>query len=419
VLADAGRGGLDILRAARGLDPEAEALLLAGRMHKERAIDGHSLGAADLLPRPVEARLLAHRLARSADRLALLRRLRQAASALASAKAAWERAGLSRSLRRHRGLFDTVSCAITVQDRELTSVEANRTFLREFCRTPVGCAVIGARCHEAYKHRAEPCPDCPILETFADITQIRQLQDHLSSLGMMRGDMDKVKSGWDTLRRRVERIRTMALDILYYAKSRELDIAPHEVRSLAEDLARIVEPKAAANAIAFRQDFSRATGRVEVDASAMSSALLNFLENAVDACLCETTGRSRKVAFSARVDADRAWFRVATRAWAWTRRRVRRCSRCSSPPRAPRARASGCSSPTRSSPSTTAASRCSRTWSRAPASRSGCGSASRTRRPTQNDPHFSISKPNSTIAVICRTNPLPYCCELNNNRHFP
>lgn len=276
-------------------------------------------------------------------------------------------AELIQSHRRYRDLFDAVPCAITVQDRALNIVEANKTFLREFG------ASVGQTCFEAYKHSPEPCPDCPILATFedgqrhqaetvttdaagqarnlliwtapllddhgrvekvmevsTDITQLRQLQDHLSSLGMMlgsmshgvkgllmgldggmyrvesglnKGDLAKIKSGWELVRHRVERIRKMVLDILYYAKSRDLDLSETPVRAFAEDLAMIVEAKAVANNILFTRDFAAAAGLFQADHSALSSALVNFLENAVDACLCETTGRSRELTFRAAVEA--------------------------------------------------------------------------------------------------------------------
>lgn len=284
---------------------------------------------------------------------------------------------LVKSHRRYRELFDAVPCAITVQDRGLKVVEANQTFLRDFL--PAGSGP-GVTCFEAYKHRSEPCPDCPILATFedarphqaetvvtdargqarniliwtaplfdaagtvekvmevsTDITQIRQLQDHLSSLGIMlgsmshgvkgllmgldggmyridsglrRGDLEKIASGWGTVRHRVERIRKMVLDILYYAKSRELDLADIDLRTFAEDLAMLVEAKAAAGGIAFTRDFSRADGSLQADATALSSALVNFLENAVDACLCETTGRKREMGFSVEAKDGRVLFTV-------------------------------------------------------------------------------------------------------------
>ncbi|MBI5519955.1 MAG: response regulator [Desulfovibrio sp.] len=289
-------------------------------------------------------------------------------------------AELVQSHRRYRDLFDAVPCAITVQDRSLNIVEANATFLREFCAAPgpgggppAGpSAGLGRPCFEVYKHSHEPCPECPIMATFedgerhqaetvvtdargqarnlliwtaplvdenggvekvmevsTDITQIRQLQDHLSSLGMMlgsmshgvkglvmgldggmyrvesglnKGDVAKIKSGWEVVRHRVERIRKMVLDILYYAKSRELDVSEHQARAFAEDLAMVVEAKAAANNIRFTRDFGAAGGSFQADATALFSALVNFLENGVDACLSETTGRTRELTFRCAVE---------------------------------------------------------------------------------------------------------------------
>lgn len=290
---------------------------------------------------------------------------------------------LVKSHRRYRDLFDAVPCAITVQDRSLKIVEANQSFRRDFIGISEDGAAcgLGTHCFEAYKHRGEPCHDCPILATFedaqrhqtetvvtdacgqprniliwtapllgedgtvervmevsTDITQIRQLQDHLSSLGIMlgsmshgvkgllmgldggmyrvdsglrRGDLDKIASGWATVRHRVERIRKMVLDILYYAKSRELDLSWTDLRSFAEDLAMIVEPKALASGIVFTRRFEQARGRFQADTTALSSALVNFLENAVDACLAETTGRRREIVFEAAERDGRAVFSVA------------------------------------------------------------------------------------------------------------
>ena len=380
-----GMTALELLCAAREIAPGAGMILLAGREAMTGAIDALALGAAEVVPKPVDARLLAHRLACLGQRLALARKLRasSAQAALAAAAAAGERADLARSLRRHRDLFDSVPCAITVQDRDLTIVEANQTFLREFCLAPSHCAAIGSRCHEVYKHRAEPCPDCPILATFADgarhqaetvvtdrngqarniliwtaplmnaegrvekvmevstdITQIRQLQDHLSSLGMMlgsmshgvkglltgldggmyrvesglrKGDVDKIKSGWAIVRHRMERVRKMVLDILYYAKSRELDLTDIDAATFAEDMAMIVEGKAVAGGIAFTRRFALAHGSFQADQTALGSALVNFLENGVDACLCETTGKARELSFGVEVDqaAGRVVFTIA------------------------------------------------------------------------------------------------------------
>lgn len=126
------------------------------------------------------------------------------------------------SQERYRRLFEEVPCFISIQDRELNIVNANR-----FHREAFGAAY-GNKCFEVYKHRKEECVPCIVQQTFGDgkvryheevvtsqdgqnmnvlvhtaplrnaegtidqviemstdITQIRELQSQLASLGLL------------------------------------------------------------------------------------------------------------------------------------------------------------------------------------------------------------------------------------------
>ena len=69
---------------------------------------------------------------------------------------------LDRSQQRYQQLFDEVPCYISVQDRHLRLTAANRRFKEDFDTE------YGAFCYEVYKHRTEPCPNCPVIKTFED-----------------------------------------------------------------------------------------------------------------------------------------------------------------------------------------------------------------------------------------------------------
>ena len=270
-------------------------------------------------------------------------------------------AELSRTQRKFEYFFNMVPCAISVQDRDLRVVEANATFRRDF-GDPKDRA-----CHELYKHRDVPCDDCPVLASFADnaphqyetvvttrggeqrnilvwtapltdadgtvdhvlevstdITQIRQLQDHLASLGIMlgsmshgvkgmlmaidggayrvdkgleKGDLQRVAAGWKTVRHRLDHMRRTVMDILYYSKSREPNLAPHLLHSVAEHLAETVSAKASKSGIIFQTDFSQADGQIRIDDVAFYSAMVNILENAVDACLFNRDAVEHRIDF--------------------------------------------------------------------------------------------------------------------------
>ena len=164
-----------------------------------------------------------------------------------------------------------------------------------------------------------------------------ELQDHLSSLGLMIGsishgikgllagldggmylmnsgfdreDPGKVQEGWDVVKLMVERIRKMVLDILYYAKERDLKWERVDVLGFAEEVAKVLEPKIRSQGIALVRDFDPAVGAAEIDPGAVHSALVNILENAVDACLKERTRPSHTIKFGVHPEDDHIVFTV-------------------------------------------------------------------------------------------------------------
>jgi PAS domain S-box-containing protein len=216
------------------------------------------------------------------------------------------RAELHRTQQRYQQLFDEVPCYISVQDRQFRLTATNRRFKEDFD------VELGAFCHEVYKHRDEPCPNCPVARTFEDgqshqaemvvtskageqynvliwtaplrntageithvmelstnITQIRKLQDHLSSLGLkissishgikslltgLDGGMylmetgfskdkpERVQSGYEDLKTIVSRVRKLVHNILFFAKERELKRDRVDILNFAEDVASTFEP---------------------------------------------------------------------------------------------------------------------------------------------------------------------------------
>ena len=165
-----------------------------------------------------------------------------------------------------------------------------------------------------------------------------ELQDHLSSLGLMIGsishgikglltgldggmylldsgfskaDQDQIKEGREVIKGMVERIRKLVLDILYYAKERDLSWERTDAFSFAEDVARAVEPKIREHGIEFVRQFDSAVGEVEIDAGYLHSALMNILENAVDACVKDTMKTDHKIEFRVRQDREHIVFDVS------------------------------------------------------------------------------------------------------------
>jgi signal transduction histidine kinase/FixJ family two-component response regulator len=270
--------------------------------------------------------------------------------------------------QRYQQLFDEVPCYISVQDNQFRLTAANRRFKEDFD------VAVGSYCHEIYKHRDTPCPNCPVVKTFEDekshqaemvvtskngerysvliwtaplrnaagqvthvmemstnITQVRQLQDHLSSLGLKIGsishgikslltgldggvylvdsgftkqDHDRVREGWDAVKITVGRIRALVQNILFFAKERALKWERISAFDFVCDVADGLEPKITAHRIEFECNFDQTMENFEIDAGVVRIALINILENALDACLEDDTKVSHKIIFSAGQDQD-------------------------------------------------------------------------------------------------------------------
>ncbi|UCF94618.1 MAG: HAMP domain-containing histidine kinase, partial [Desulfobacterales bacterium] len=176
-----------------------------------------------------------------------------------------------------------------------------------------------------------------VMEMSTNITEIRVLQDHLSSLGLMVGsvshgikgiltgldaglyllnsgltkeDQGQIEEGLEVLNLMVERIRGVVLDILYYAKERPLDCKPVDVLQFAQDVTALIEPKIRKHPIAFIPEFNPPLGVFEADARVVFTALTNIIENAIEACLEDPAPKDHHIVFGATRTRDHVVFDV-------------------------------------------------------------------------------------------------------------
>jgi len=258
--------------------------------------------------------------------------------------------------------FEQVPCELRVQGADRVILQANRAFREMF-----GDAV-GVPCYRVIKHREEQCLVCPSQQTFADgqqreredvitsargqkrnllcttspvrdedgeassvlvmftdITQMRELQSQLTSIGLLVGSIshgikglltgldggiylvnsglekdkpERVTKGWEMVQRNIGRIRSMVLDILYYTKDREMEVVRIDAEALAEEIREVLQKKAADHAVSFKVDVSPGIGVFEGDAKAIRATLLNVLENSLEACHSDRSKPSHEVSFA-------------------------------------------------------------------------------------------------------------------------
>lgn len=281
---------------------------------------------------------------------------------------------LNRTQQRYQQLFDEVPCYISVQDRQFRLTATNRRFKEDFdvdlgvfCYEgykqrdePCPNCPVSRTFEDGQSHQAEmvvttksgdqnnvliwtaPLRNATgeithVMEMSTNITQIRKLQEHLASLGLKISSIShgikslmtgldggiylvetgfknnkphRVKQGWEDVKTVMGRIRKMVQDILFFAKERELKYANISILNFAEDVIATVAPKVKAQGISFVCDFDQVTGSFEIDASVMRLALINILENALDACAENKTAKSHQIIFRARQKANQVVFMV-------------------------------------------------------------------------------------------------------------
>jgi len=163
------------------------------------------------------------------------------------------------------------------------------------------------------------------------------LQDNLSTLGVMIGsishsvkglltkldgglylvesalkknEMEQLEDGLDILKITIGRIKKMIFDILYYSKEREVNLEKFDLIKFANDVADTSEPKAAPNQIKILREFDKAPGQIKADPEFMRSALINILDNAVDACIEEHAKKDHTIHFCIKQDTENIIFQI-------------------------------------------------------------------------------------------------------------
>jgi len=284
---------------------------------------------------------------------------------------------LRQSQQRYRLLFEEVPCYISIQGPDLRMIEMNRAFQEDFGSS---LGALGCKCFEVYKHRIEECVPCPVRETFEDgqihtreevvtslqgkqmnvlvttapirdddgrivsvmemstnITAVRELESHLTSLGLLIGSVshalkgllnglaggmylvetgfvkdkpDRVHQGWEIVKRNVDRIKGMVSDILYYAKDREPLWETVSAVEVADEVCGLVRSRAEEHGITLAKELDETTGDFEADPRAVRSLLVNLLENSLDACRTDNKKDGHQVTLRVKGFPDHIQFEV-------------------------------------------------------------------------------------------------------------
>ncbi|MBF0573244.1 MAG: PAS domain-containing protein [Desulfamplus sp.] len=320
-------------------NPSLQIIVLCFKKYLDQAMDEVGTNAINFLEIPVSSKAL---------KLAIIHARRCISNEQRITAYSERLADLEHDRTLYHQLFNEVPCYISIQNRDLRLIGGNSLFQKDFGNE------IGEYCYEIYKHRSSSCPTCPVIKTFSDgkshsteevvtalsgqqyhvltqtapifddegeitqvmeiatdITQIRELQGHLSSLGLMLGSMshgvkglltaldggiyqmesgmkknnpERTENALELIKQVADRIKKMVLEILYYAKSGKLNYQTVDVSKLMITVVSTVSNLAKKNCIEISTDIPDSLGDIDIDSNWLQAALVNLAENAVEAC---------------------------------------------------------------------------------------------------------------------------------------
>jgi PAS domain S-box-containing protein len=276
--------------------------------------------------------------------------------------------------QRARATFDEAPCFISIQDREFRILEANRRFRTDFGEPAEGrcyevykhrterCLVcpVADTFQDGEVHTSEEVvtsrdgrqvnvlvrtaplrgPDggiSSVMEMSTNITELRRLQSQLASLGLVVGtishgikgllnglgggiylmetgfgkdDLERTRKGWEMVQRNVDRIRSMVLNVLYYAKDREPQWDAVDAADLVADVAGVLAARAQQLKVQLTTRVPEGAGTFEADPHAMHSLLVNLVENSFDACRIDKKTDPHRVELTVRRDDGEMVFEI-------------------------------------------------------------------------------------------------------------
>jgi PAS domain S-box-containing protein len=108
---------------------------------------------------------------------------------------------------------------------------------------------------------------------------------YLVDLGLKKDDTERLKSGWDMIKRNITRTSELVMDLLSYSKERKPEYEPCDPNEIVGDMAELIVQRAQENDIEIVKEFDPSIGEVVMDPRTLHESLLNLASNAVDACI--------------------------------------------------------------------------------------------------------------------------------------
>jgi two-component system NtrC family sensor kinase len=128
---------------------------------------------------------------------------------------------------------------------------------------------------------------------------------YLVDLGIKKGDTSRLTTGWDMIKRNIERTSILVMDLLTYSKEREPEFQACLPNEIVGDVCDLLKEKAGEVGVVIDTALDPNIGQVVMDPTIIHGALTNLVTNAIDACLFdEETSKQFRVRVQTTLDRD-------------------------------------------------------------------------------------------------------------------
>ena len=247
-----GMDGIELLRAIKARYPDTEVVMLTGHGDMDLAIESLKFQATDFITKPISEDALTVALKRAGERIEMRRQL--------------------------RAYTENLEHLVKEKSRQL--IEAERL-------AAVGETVAG------------------LSHTIKNITGGLDGGFFVLGKGIELEDAAYVKQGWELVRGNVDRIKTLSLDLLNFAKSDRLEYRQVNPEQPARDVFDLMRSRAQDHGMDLILDTAAGLIPTQMDPEGIYQCLLNLVTNAIDACVDTEPGdEAQRIILSVRPTED-------------------------------------------------------------------------------------------------------------------
>ncbi|OQY01677.1 MAG: histidine kinase [Desulfobacteraceae bacterium 4572_130] len=108
---------------------------------------------------------------------------------------------------------------------------------------------------------------------------------YVLDVGLKNNNTEKLRAGWNTIKKHINRTSNLVQDLLTYSKERDPEYQKCSPNEVINEVIQLVENVAEKNDIKIKKKLDSAIGEVLIDNKTIHRSLLNLVSNAMDACL--------------------------------------------------------------------------------------------------------------------------------------